>query len=150
MKTVTLYRPFALENMFHDFDRYMESFFNESPAARMFRQLPAVDIQENDSAYMLEVELPGYDEKTIQVHVNSGMLTIESKKEEVSEKPETEKQEDAYGIRERRRASFSRSFKLPENADPQQISAVFKNGILSLEIRKQAEPQKQIIPIEKR
>ncbi|MDR2485636.1 MAG: Hsp20 family protein [Treponema sp.] len=158
MKAVTLYRPAVLENAFHDLDRYMESFFGESlpaPAARMFVRLPAVDIQENSNAYILEAELPGYDEKSIQIHVDGGTLTIESKKEEypskeISEKPETEKKESAYVMRERRRASFSRSFKLPENADPEQIAAGFKNGLLSLEIKKRPEAQKRMIQIEKR
>lgn len=158
MKAVTLYRPAVLENAFHDLDRYMESCFGESlsaPAARMFSRLPAVDIQETNGAYILEAELPGYDEKSIQIHVDGSTLTIESKQEEESskaipEKSETEKKESAYVIRERRRASFSRSFKLPENADPEQITAGFKNGLLSLEIKKRLEAQKRMIQIEKR
>jgi HSP20 family protein len=120
----------------------------------MFSRLPVVDIQECDKAYILEVELPGYDEKNIQVHVNNSTLTIESKQEEqnqkeTAEKSETEKQKGAYVIRERRLASFSRSFTLPDNADPEQISAGFKNGVLSLEIKKRPEAQKRVIQIEK-
>ena len=114
MKAVTLYRPSILENAFHDFDRYMESFFGESPlapATRVFSYMPAVDIQEREDAYMLEAELPGYDEKSIQVHVDGNTLTIESKQEEesqreVSENPEGEKKERAYVIRERRMGFF--------------------------------------------
>jgi HSP20 family protein len=52
-------------------------------------------------------------------------------------------------IRERRSSSFSRSFRLPENADPENIAASFKNGILSLEISKRAESQKRVIQINK-
>jgi HSP20 family protein len=145
MKAVTLYRPVTIEKALNDFDRYMESFFGESPLAPAFKtngQGPAVDIRETGNAYMLEAELPGYDEKGIEVHVDNGVLTIESKKEETAEK-----KEEHFIIRERRNSSFSRSFKLPENADPDAISAAFKNGLLSLEIKKRAEAKKRIIQI---
>ncbi|MDR0524554.1 MAG: Hsp20/alpha crystallin family protein [Spirochaetaceae bacterium] len=156
MKTVTLYRPSVLENGFHDFDRYMfgESLF--APAARsFFGRLPLVDLRESPEAYLLDVELPGFDEKNLQVHVNAGVLTIESKLEEQvqQETDQTEKAEPpktAFLVRERRLTAFTRSFKLPENADPEQITAVFKNGVLNIEIAKRAEAQKRTIQIEKR
>jgi HSP20 family protein len=119
------------------------------------RHLPAVDIRETKNAYVLEAELPGYDEENIQVYVDGGTLTIESKQDasntrDVSEKKgAVEKEEKVFVIRERRRSSFTRSFKLPENTDPDTISADFKNGILSLEIKKRTESQKRIIPIAK-
>jgi HSP20 family protein len=146
MNTLALYRPITIEKALDDFDRYMGSFFGESPLtpARNTVQ-PAVDIRETGSAYMLEAELPGYDEKAIEVHVDGGVLTIASKKEEQSEK-----KEERFIIRERRSASFSRSFKLPENADLDAISANFNNGLLSLEIKKRAEAKKRIIEIEKK
>jgi HSP20 family protein len=148
-----------LENALDDFDRYVESFFGDSsllPNARVFTHMPAVDIQETKNAYLLEAELPGYDEESIQIHVDGGTLTIESKQDDpsarnVSEKQEgKEKEEKVFIIRERRRSSFTRSFKLPENVDPDTISAHFKNGILSLEIKKRNESQKRMIPISKK
>jgi HSP20 family protein len=146
MKAVTLYRPVTIEKALNDFDRYMESFFGESPLAPAFStngNRPAVDIRETENAYLVEAELPGYDEKGIEVHVDNGILTIKSKKEEKSEK-----KEENFIVRERRSASFSRSFKLPENADPEAVSAAFKNGLLNLEIKKRPETKKRIIPIE--
>jgi HSP20 family protein len=149
-----------LENALDDFDRYVESFFGDSsllPSARVFSHLPAVDIRETKNTYLLEAELPGYDEESIQVHVDGGTLTIESKQDDssarnVSEKQgqQEEKEEKVFIIRERRRSSFTRSFKLPENVDPDTISAHFKNGILSLEIKKRTESQKRMIPIGKK
>ncbi|GHV87099.1 hypothetical protein AGMMS50255_3950 [Spirochaetia bacterium] len=157
MKTVTLYRPFNIENALKDFDRYLETFFGDSPLApadRIFNHLPAVDVREKEDAYLLEADLPGYDEKSIQVHVDGGTLTIESQQESSEEagqrdaSPEnTEKGKDLFLIRERRTSSFSRSFKLPENADSNAVSASFKNGILSLEIKKRSEAQKRMIQI---
>ncbi|GHV81616.1 molecular chaperone Hsp20 [Spirochaetia bacterium] len=168
MKTVTLYRPFTIEKALEDFDHYMGSFFGESPLtpARNQRYLPAVDIRETEGAYEVEAELPGYDEKNIQVHVDGSVLTIESRKEEpseavkdvsaTSEKAAARKEvaekgvtdnEPRFIVRERRSASFHREFRLPENADTNAISAVFKNGLLNLEIKKRPEAQKRVIEI---
>ncbi|MDR1126637.1 MAG: Hsp20/alpha crystallin family protein, partial [Treponema sp.] len=87
---------------------------------------------------------PGYAEKNIEVHVDGNRLTIESKQAEAET---TKKDEERYIIRERRQHSFSRVFQLPDNADPNAISATFKNGVLSLEIKKQTESQKRVIQI---
>jgi len=142
MKTLTLYRPSFLENfenVFHDFDKSMESLMGHS---KMFGYLPAVDIGENENGYILSADLPGYDEKNIQVHIFGGDLTIEAKSEEA------EKKDGNYIIQERRKTSIKRSFKLPENADPESIKAVFKNGVLTLEIKKRTESQSRSIPVE--
>jgi HSP20 family protein len=161
MKTVALYRPFTIEKALDDFDRYMDSFFGESPlapaashAVRRARYLPAVDIRETNEAYLVEAELPGYDEKDIQVQVDGSMLTIESKKEAetsggvASQDVSPQGQgEDRFLIRERQSASFSRSFKLPEDAETESITAHFKNGLLNLSIKKRAGAPKRMIRI---
>jgi HSP20 family protein len=144
-----MYRPNTVENALSDFDRYFESFFGESPlssAGRFLNRLPAVDVKETEKAFVLEMDLPGHDEKNIEVHVDGGSLTIESRQEASKE---TKKDEGTYILRERRLQSFSRSFKLPENADPQAINASFKDGILVLEIKKRPESQKRLIQINK-
>jgi HSP20 family protein len=152
MKAVTLYRPVTIENALHDLDRYMASFFGESPMTPAYAREPAMDIRETEEAYVLEAELPGYDEKNIEVHVDRGVLSIASKKEESSERDVSPSKEEAakerYVIRERRSASFNRSFQLPENADPDAISAHFKNGLLSMEIKKLAEAKKRVVQIQ--
>jgi HSP20 family protein len=150
-----MYRPYSIGNALSDFDRYLESFFGDSilaPADRIFNHLPAVDVRETENAYLLEAELPGYDEKNIQVHLDNGNLTIESRQDEEKERGEKDADakngaKNAFLIRERRTNAFSRSFKLPENADPEQVSASFKNGILSMEIKKRTESQKRLIRI---
>jgi HSP20 family protein len=149
MKTLTAYRPNTIQNALSDFDRYFESFFGDSilaPAARVFNQMPAVDIQETENAYVLEMDLPGYDEKNIEVHVDGSSLTITSKQDERQEK-KGEENHGTYILRERRLNSFSRSFKLPENANSEAVNAAFKNGILSLQIQKRPEAQKRTIQI---
>jgi HSP20 family protein len=145
MKTLTMYRP-AIQNALSNFDRYFESFFGDSlmPSARILSRMPAVDIQENDKAYVLDMELPGYNEKNIEVHIDGSSLTIASKQEEENK---GEENQGAYLLRERRINSFSRSFKLPENTDSDAVSAAFKNGVLRLEIKKRTEAQKKAIQI---
>jgi HSP20 family protein len=152
MKTLTMYRPLAIENALNDFDHYLESFFGDSmlsPVDRIFNRLPAVDVREKEDVYLLEAELPGYEEKDIQVHVEGGTLSIQSAREEEKDRKGEggDAKKDTYLIRERRSSSFSRSFKLPENADPGQVTASFKNGILSMEIKKRDEAQKRFIRI---
>ena len=147
MKTMTVYRPNAIQNALSDFDRYFESFFGDSllaPAARVFNHLPAVDVRETENAYLLDMELPGRDEKDIQVHVDGASLSIESRQEENREE---QKDDGPFLLRERRSSAFSHSFKLPENADSGAVSAAFKNGVLNLEIKKRAEAQKRAIQI---
>ena len=150
MKALTLYRPRVLENALSDFDRCMESFFGDnflSPSERIFNRLPSVDVRETEKAYVLEAELPGYDEKDIAIRLDGNNLTIESKKEE--ETKEESRENGNYLIRERRFSSFSRSFKLPENANSEGITASFKNGILYMEIGKRPEAQTKVIQITK-
>ena len=156
MKTFTMYRPNAVQNALGGFDRYFESFLGDSilsPAAKVFTQAlapltplttPAVDIRETENSYMLEMELPGYEEKDINVNVDGANLSVSSKHEE---KQDSKDSGETWLLKERRFSSFSRSFKLPENANPEEISAEFKNGILSMEIKKRPEAQKRTIQI---
>lgn len=160
MKTLTLYRPRvganALENALSDFDRCMDSFFGDSflsPSDRILNSLvariPSVDVRENEKAYVIEAELPGFDEKDIEVRLEGNNLTIGSKKTVEKNEEKDAAGEGNFLIRERRFSSFSRSFKLPENTDNESISASFKNGVLSLEIGKKTEAQQRLIPISK-
>jgi HSP20 family protein len=121
--------------------------FFDSPLAPYVgnRMKLPVDVQETDNAYLVEAELPGFDEKQIKVHVEGGKLTIETAAE--SEEKKDEQKDRGYLIRERRNLSLSRSFTLPENADTESVSAVFKNGVLSLQIKKRAETAKRLIEI---
>jgi len=148
MKTLNIYRPESIQNALSDFDRYFESFFGDSlltPAVKLFNRMPSVDIRETEDAYVLDMELPGFDEKSINVHVDNSNLTISTKHE--NEEKKGDENSGAYLLRERKTSEFSRSFKLPENANPEAVSAVFKNGVLNLKIKKRAEAQKRMIQI---
>ncbi|MDR0448448.1 MAG: Hsp20/alpha crystallin family protein [Treponema sp.] len=141
MKTVSLYRPLNV------MDQLLESFFDSSlvpfTGNPVLSKLPLVDVQETADAYLVEAELPGIDEKQIKVQVDGAKLIIETGKD-------GEKKEEKDGnflIRERRNVSFSRSFTLPENADTESVSAVLKNGILSLEVKKRTGNIRRLIEI---
>jgi HSP20 family molecular chaperone IbpA len=128
-------------------EQLMETFF-DSPLARfsgnpVLNKLPLVDIQETADGYLVEADLPGFDEKQIKVQVEGGKLTIESARDEEKK----EEKEGAYLIRERRNVSFSRSFTLPENADTESVAATFKNGMLSLEIKKRTGNARRLVEI---
>jgi HSP20 family protein len=146
MNTLTFFRPDAIQNIMNGFDNYFGSLDSVLPsAAKIFTHAPLTDFRETDSSYIMDMELPGFDEKDINVHVNGLNLTIASKQKEQKENKAEDK--DAYLIKERRSCSFNRTFKLPENADTDSVNAAFKNGVLSLEIKKRAEAQKRVIQI---
>ena len=104
--------------------------------------LPAVDVRENDSAYLMEVELPGLSEKDVEVKLDNTLLTISSRKEE-----NKEEKKNGYVLRERRSAHFSRSFVLPEGVDRENIDAEFKNGVLNLTFPKVAAAKPKTIEV---
>ena len=146
MKTLTFYRPNTIQNIMSEFDGCLETLDSLlPPATRMFNHMPVVDVREIDGAYLVEMELPGYDEKNIDVSINGSNLTIASKEE--LEKEKTNEAEGVYLIKERWHNSFTRTFKLPQNANPESVKASFKNGILCLEIKKRPEALKRAIMI---
>jgi len=99
---------------------------------------PAVDVTETDKAYTVSAELPGMDEKDIEVTLSDDQLTIKGEKRQ--EKDERRK---GYHLTERRYGMFQRSFGLPAGVDPSKISAEFARGVLTLTLPKSAEAQKK-------
>ena len=128
--------------------------FRGWPSGRLFEALrdrgspispgwaPCADISENDDAYVVSVELAGTKRSDVNVEVHDGVLTIRGEKKS-ERKEENEKQrysERIYGL-------FSRSFKLPSNANEKAISAAFENGVLYVEIAKREDRKPQVIQV---
>jgi HSP20 family protein len=137
-----------MDRLFDDFSSgfWRGSLFDMAPsraAEATFRTMPAVDVAETDKAYEITAELPGLEEKNIEVKLANGVLSIKGEKQEEKE----EKQKDYYR-RERSFGSFERSFQVPDHVDEDKIEASFKNGILSVTLPKSAEAQKQAKKIE--
>lgn len=108
-----------------------------------FAATPAVDVSETDKGYEITAELPGIDEKNIEVNVANGGLTIKGEKNEEKE----EKRKDYY-VSERHYGAFERYFALPEGVDADKIEATFKNGVLKVALPKTPEAQKPAKKIE--
>lgn len=141
------WRPFqALRNEIDQiFDDFGSGFWNRPfrSLARLERDLsksmssPAVDVAENDKAYEITAELPGLDEKNIDIKLDKGGLTIKGEKRE-----ETEEKKKDYYVSERRYGAFERYFALPDGINADKIEATFKNGVLKVLLPKTEEAQK--------
>jgi len=133
-----------IEQLMDDFDGgnwmspFRRSAFAMEPAWRrefhFSAPSPAVDIVEKDHVYEIIAELPGLDEKNIEVSLANGGLTIKGEKQEEKE----EKKKDYY-LHERHFGSFERSFRVPEGVDASKIEASFKKGVLTVTLPKSAE-----------
>jgi HSP20 family protein len=106
--------------------------------------VPAVDVVEKDNEFVVTAELPGLDEKNLEVEVSGDLLTIKGEKREEKE----EKGKNTY-LSERRYGSFQRSFGLPDSVDRGKIVASFEKGVLKVMLPKtaQAVTQQKKIPI---
>jgi len=100
--------------------------------------LPAVDVVEKEKEYEIAAELPGIDEKDIEVRVADGIVTVKGEKKE-----QKEERAKNYHRSERRYGSFQRSFELPAGVDQEKIEAKFEKGVLTLTLPKTIEAQKK-------
>ena len=98
---------------------------------------PAVDMTEDDTAYMITAEVPGLEEKNIEVTVSDDVLTLKGEKHY----EEDEKTKNHF-MSERAYGSFQRSFALPDGIDRDKIEAELSKGVLTITLPKTAEAQK--------
>jgi HSP20 family protein len=149
-------RPF--ETLRREVDRLFDDVGGEfwrSPFRRslrgdpMFRReltagnAPAVDIVEKDNAYEVTADVPGFDDKSIEVQVLNGSLWIKGERKSERE----EKQKGCY-LSEREFGSFQRCFRLPDGIDTDKIEASLKKGVLTVTLPKTAEAEKAATRIE--
>jgi HSP20 family protein len=128
---------FALESRFKPLFRG----FDEG-AALTGGFVPAVDIYEDAEKVVLKLEVPGVEEKDLDVRVEKNTLTVKGERKLEQE----EKQENFHRI-ERRYGSFYRAFTLPTTVDTENIDAKYNAGVLKLELKKKAEAQPKQIKI---
>jgi HSP20 family protein len=112
---------------------FMDIDFFNTGLPSMRSSMPAVNLSENDNSYSIDLVAPGYKKEDFKLKVNDDVLTIsaESKNERTEGSDGRE-----YSRREYTCSSFTRSFKLPENAKDDSISAKYDNGILQISIPK--------------
>lgn len=94
---------------------------------------PAAEASANGAGYKIALELPGVEEKDIELTVDDGMVTVKGEK-----KTEREEKGDTWYFSERQFGSFSRSFRLPADADETAVKADLKDGVLTVTVPKKA------------
>ncbi len=120
---------------FHPFDWHLPSRLLRLEVPRMARAewqvAPAMDVVEKNDAYEITAELPGLDDKDVEIKLANHTLIVKGEKSEEKE----DKRKDYY-MSERRYGSFQRSFRLPDGIDADKIAASFSKGVLTVKLPK--------------
>ena len=105
---------------------------------------PKVEVSEDAKAYEITAELPGVEEKDVNLALRDDVLTLSGEK-----KSEREEKKKGYHVAERSYGSFRRSFRLPDDVNPDKISAKFDKGVMTITLPRIArvKPKGQSIPI---
>jgi HSP20 family protein len=127
--------------------QHVNRLFNESVAGRGEEALgtsfvPAVDVYEDEQGIRLKMEVPGIDEKDIDVRLENNTLTIRGER-----KFEKEEKEENFQRVERRYGTFTRSFTLPTTVDTENVTATYDKGVLVLQLGKRAEAKPKQIKV---
>jgi HSP20 family protein len=132
----------TLQNRINRFVR--ESYSPESPEEALTTTpfAPPVDIYEDEHHITLKMEVPGIDEKDIDVRIEDNTLTVHGER-----KIEKEEKEENFRRVERQYGSFTRSFTLPSSVDPGQVSADYEKGVLKIKLAKKAEAKPKQIKV---
>lgn len=136
MTALTRWNPFQeleqLEDRFASlFGRLPLRRADERESMTLAQWAPLVDIAEDENEYLIKAELPGVDKKDVKVTLENGDLMISGER-----KSEKEEKGKTYHRVERVYGSFTRSFSLPTDADPNKIDARFKEGVLEVHVAK--------------
>jgi HSP20 family protein len=140
---ITRWDPFrdviALQNRVNSIFRD----FNEGDNALTTASfVPAVDVYEDAQKVVLKLEVPGLEEKDLDVRVENNTLTVKGER-----KFEKEEKEENFHRIERRYGSFYRAFTVPSTVDTESIQASYNAGLLKLELKKKAEAQPKQIKV---
>ena len=103
---------------------------------------PSVDIYENEDEIALNAEIPGIDEKDIEIKIEDNILSLKGER-----KWEDEKKEENYHRIERSYGSFFRSFRIPNNIDQEKIRAEHEDGVLKIHLPKKHESKPRKVKV---
>ncbi|MFZ0958117.1 MAG: Hsp20/alpha crystallin family protein [Candidatus Sulfotelmatobacter sp.] len=103
---------------------------------------PAVDVYEDEHNVTLKIEVPGIDEKDIDVRLENNTLTVHGER-----KIEKEEKEENYRRVERHYGSFTRTFTLPTTVDAEKVAATYDKGVLKITLPKKAEAKPKQIKV---
>jgi HSP20 family protein len=137
--------PNSTQSPFHLFEDIFNGWaLRNALAHRRENWKPPVDVLEKDSNIIIRAEIPGIDDKDIELKLDGRTLVLKGEK-----KAETEGNGCTYHRIESFYGSFSRSFDLPASVDAEKISAAYNNGIIAITIPQKSETQARSIRIEK-
>src|ERR1700723_1183072 len=149
MSLLTRWEPLrefsAMQDRINRMNRlFRESFSPEVPeeALTTTSYAPPVDIYEDEHNITLKLEVPGIDEKDIDVRIENTTLTVHGER-----KIEKEEKEENFRRVERQYGEFTRSFTLPNSVDPTQVSAHYDKGVLKIKLAKKAEAKPKQIKV---
>jgi HSP20 family protein len=132
-----------------EMNRLFNTFFDtptttNGGASTLRRWLPAMDLLETESDFVLRADLPGLSEADVNIELEDNILTISGER-----KSEHEQRKEGYYRVERASGTFSRSLTLPEGVDPDAVKATFDRGVLEVRIPKPEErkPRKVAITV---
>lgn len=134
------WRPFWSPFLGREGRGLLEELWGRAGAARVLA--PSVDITEDDGNYVVSAELPGTKREDVTVELEDDVLTIRGEK-----RNEREEKKEKRRFVERSYGTFSRSFTLPANADPERVNAAFKDGVLTVTIGKRPETKPRVVDI---
>ncbi len=103
---------------------------------------PAVDVYEDEHKVTLKIEVPGIEEKDIDVRVENNTLTVQGER-----KIDKEEKEENYRRVERQYGSFTRTFTLPQTVDAENVTANYDKGVLKITLPKKAEAKPKQIKV---
>jgi len=122
------------------FERRTRQLFDELGFAQTV--IPAADVYERKGEYVYELEVPGFEEKELDIEVTDHVLTVKGQRIEAKEE-----KDKTFWLNERLARTFERRFELPPEADTAKVKAEFKKGILAVHAPKTklAAPKKVAI-----
>jgi HSP20 family protein len=112
------------------------------PEERAAAYLPAFEVKETKDGFVFKADLPGLQEKDLDIQLTGNRLTLTGKRE-----AEQQEQSDTYFLYERSYGSFTRAFTLPDGVDADHIRAELKDGVLNLVLPKKPEMQPKKIAV---
>lgn len=139
MKLVTCH-PFR--SLQHEINRVFDDMYTSPVQGHATGWYPSVDVFEEKNAFVIHAELPGVKSEDVKVRVNENVLTLSGEKRQ----PTKSDQQTFFRI-ERSFGGFQRSFTFPTNVDPEKISAMFKDGVLTVTLEKQEKASAKEIPV---
>ncbi len=140
--SISMYKHYGMPSLFNEFHNGVHHRRHRRHAGNNCCS-PAVDIHETGDVLSFEFELPGVKKEEINLEYKDGVLTLSGEK-----KQEASDEETSYFTRERRKGTFSRSFRIGDGYDPTTVAAKHAYGILTVTVTKKEEARPLSIEVQ--